>query len=155
MEQWNATMERSAMDRSELLDRLRRELSNRDWQGLRPDERLTELDAELTERVERLEQIAASFFDDSDRDIFRALDDLSAALSYFRSDLGRLFTDATRLNNELRAELRRLEADEGPRETTIELPGLSQAAKESRVEVDGEDGASTDVKAEDEQLTLI
>ena len=115
------------MTRDELLNHLRRQLSNRQWSSLQPDQRLNELEAQLNTLVERLESIRADYCDEVDADLFGALDDLAASLSYLRSDVGHFFSDATRLSNELRRALERLESDESVEQMYLEAPAEESA----------------------------
>ena len=124
------------MTRDELLDHLRRELTNRQWSELRPDARLAELESRVDTLVETLEEIRTSYDDTAGADLFKALDDLAAALSYFRSDLGHAFSETTRLTNELRNALRRLESDTPDTQMRI---GLADGGSE---ETSDEDDAS-------------
>jgi len=99
------------MTRDELLDHLRRELDSDQWAELRPDARLAELESRVDTLIAKLEEIRTGYHDTTGEDLLEALDDLAAALSYFRSDLGHTFSETTRLTNELRDALRRVESD--------------------------------------------
>ena len=128
------------MTRDELLNHLRRELSNREWSDLQPDARVGELEEMLDVLVERLEEIRAAYNDKTDADIFGALDDLAAAVSYFQADVGHFFSDTTRLANELRSALRQLQSED-----SAEQIGIGWEASETYA-----DGGQT-VGPEDEE----
>ncbi len=112
------------MSRDEVLARLRREMSSGDWRRLDPDERLSELESELRRLADQLDEARDSYFNTTDGDLLQALDELAATLSYIRSDAGRLFRGLTRLADEIRTELNRLDDEEPELHRTIELPGL-------------------------------
>jgi chromosome segregation ATPase len=127
----------SIMSRDEVLARLRREMARGDWQRLDPDDRLAELETQLRTLADRLNDARDDYFETTDRDLLQALDHLAASLSYIRSDAGRLFRGLTRLADEIRTELKRLDDDEPSVERTIPLPGLddeldSDSENESR-----------------------
>jgi hypothetical protein len=122
------------MTRDELLDHLRRELDSKQWAELRPDTRLTEVEERVDTLVETLEEIRAAYDDTSGACLLDALDDLAAALSYFRTDLGHAFSETTRLTNELRTTLRRLESDTPDNQMTIGLAGEESEADEASAE---------------------
>lgn len=107
------------MTRDELLNHLRRELSNQAWSDLRPDTRLTELDSELDALTERLGGLRSEYNETTGEEQLRALDDLAASLSYLRIEIGHLFSDATRLANELRAALRQIRGGESVEQLAI------------------------------------
>jgi len=133
------------MTRDELLDHLRRELTSEQWSELRPDTRLAELESHVDALVEKLESIRTDYDETVGDDLLQALDDLAAALSYFRGDLGHAFSETTRLTNELRDALRRLNDDVG--ETQMRM-GLADG---------GEAKSDEDESASDEpaQTTLF
>lgn len=115
------------MSRDEVLARLRREMAQGDWQRLDPDDRLAELESQLRTLADRLNDARDDYFETTDGDLLQALDELAATLSYIRSDAGRLFRGLTRLADEIRKELERLENEEPSVERTIQLPGLDEA----------------------------
>lgn len=129
------------MSRDELLDHLRRELTSDQWSELRPDTRLTEIESRVDTLVEKLEAVRGTYDDTCGEDLLKALDDLAAALSYFRSDLGHAFSETTRLTNELRDALRRIESDTPDSQMKIALADEEPEAGESDDEET--DGAPT------------
>lgn len=102
------------MTRDELLDKLRRELTSEEWNELRPDERLVAVEARIDALVEKVSELRREYDDTSAADLLGALDDLAASVSYLKSDVGQLFSDTTRLADEIRATLRRADRGETP-----------------------------------------
>lgn len=131
------------MTRDELLNHLRRELSNQAWSDLRPDTRLTELESELDALTERLGELRSEYNETTGEEQLRALDDLAASLSYLRIEIGHLFSDATRLANELRAALRQTRDEESAEQLAIGAEanggvGADAAGARSREKTSGE-----------------
>lgn len=120
MEVFRAGDER--MTRDEWLDMLRRELSNRAWEELRPGERLAEVESRLDRLSEAFTDVRAEYDEASGEELLRALDDLAASASYLRSDVGQLFSQATRLASDLRSALRNSD-DEAAAEQLVLEPG--------------------------------
>lgn len=119
------------MTRDELLDRLRRELTSGEWNDLRPDERLADVESRLDALVEEITALRQDYDEDSAVDLLRALDELAASSSYLRTDIGHLFSDATRLADELRAALRRAESGDQPSQIELGNPDSDPAPAES------------------------
>lgn len=135
------------MTRDELLNHLRRELSNQAWSDLRPDTRLAELESELDALTERLGELRSDYNETTGEEQLRALDDLAASLSYLRIEIGHLFSDATRLANELRAALRQTRDGESVEQLAIRAEsgstGTDATAASSRENGSGEGADDT------------
>lgn len=126
------------MTRDELLDLLRRELTTGEWAELRPDQRLAELESRLDSLAEKIADLRGAYDEAKGDDLLRALDDLAASASYLRSDVGQLFSETTRLADELRAAIRR--GDEGERPEQLALEGRDREPSEPTAESSPESG---------------